>query len=415
MPGPHVAHDLGQYARFLYRWHGMEVPGTGEQARSAALDRLQGYVLPYSDLETRVLPGRIEDYQFGELDRWCTAGTLMWQGHERLGASDGAISIFRPEQLPRLVRIRGLRPGAAYVSLRNLLAEHDFCEFDWIAKNLGGFPPQILKALWDLVWAGELSNTRLTPLLSLMSQRARRTRSGRYHQQRARSGRRLPEAIPGAAGQWYLLTGPRFRAAPPAERDHALMRQMLDRWGIIGQRCLQAEGVTGGLSRFANILDEFVERGGVERGLFVEDLGASQFGRIDALDLLDRSARDTPAWIIAAADPANPCGRLAPWPKSTNPRLTPQRVAGARIVLSDEGPIGFLSAAGCDLITFDTPARCLRKRKSDLSCVLARAARPGQPMLLRKVDGQFPAVSPLSADLKSAGFKESRGGYICRT
>lgn len=406
--------SLARYTRFLYRWHGLQGATTGKQAREGALDRLQGFSLPYSDLESRVLPSRISDYRFGELDSWCKAGSLKWQGHERIGAGDGAVSIYRSELAPSLVRIRGFRPGGAYAALRNLLAEHDFCEFGQILQSLGGFPPQVLGILWDLVWAGEVSNTRLLPLLSLASRKARRTRPGRHRRQGVGIGSRLSETPPGAAGQWYLIAGPRFGAAPPAERDRIMMLQLLARWGIVGQRCLQSEGVSGGLSRFSEVLPALEEEGRVRRGAFVADWGNTQYATTDALDLLETSDWGGGAWIVAATDPANPFGKLVPWPKPTEARLTPQRVAGARVVLSGEGLIGYLSAMGHDLITFETPSPLPRKRVADLIGALARISRPDQALLLRSIDGRSTARPPWPEELKSAGFQPSRRGYIHR-
>lgn len=407
-------YSLGRYARYLFNWHGLDGTGTGKQAREDALERLQGYALPYSDLESRVLPARIADYRFGELDSWCNNGSLGWQGHERLGTSDGIVSIYRTEMSSSLVRIRGLHPGTAYVPLRNQLAEHDFCEFAEISQALGGFPPQIQGFLWDLVWAGEVSNTRLLPLLSLLSQKVRRTRPPAYRRQRVRVGRRPSEVRPGVAGRWYLIAGPRIGTAQPAERDRAIIQQLLARWGVIGQPCLQTEGISGGLSRFKEPLHELEQEGRVQRGEFIAGWGGTQYATLEALDLLEGGDPVDGAWIVAATDPANPFGKMAPWPKPTVARLTPQRVAGARVVLSAEGLIGYLSATGYDLITFDSPVPCARNRISDLIRVLARAARPDQAMLLRSVDGRFTAPQSWTAELKAAGFQASRKGYIHR-
>jgi len=407
-------YSSGQYALFLHRWHGLHAPARGAKARDFALDRLQAYVLPCSDLESRVLPARIADYHYGELDRRCKAGTLCWQGHERIGARDGAVSIFRAGQAPLLVRIRALTPGEAYVPLRNLLATREPCEFGEILSTLGGFPPRILASLWDLVWAGEVSNTRLTPLLSLMSERVRRTRHGRSRRQRLLVGRGLSDAPPGSAGRWYLVAGPRQASAPQGERDRAVLCQLLERWGIVSQRCLLAEGVSGGLGRYAKILRELEEAGRVRQGSFIDGCGITQYALPEALELLESGMPDPGAWLVAATDPVNPYGRLLPWPKPAMSKPAPQRVAGARVVLSGQGLIGYLSAAGYDLITFVTEARCRRNDATVLISALARASRPDHVMLLRTIDGQHPARSPLSGELVSAGFQASRGGYIYR-
>jgi ATP-dependent Lhr-like helicase len=407
-------YSSAEYALFLYFWHGLDAPEQGSRAREKALGRLQGYVLPYSDLESRVLPARIKDYRYGELDDWCRAGKLGWQGHERIGTRDGAVSIHHPDKAPLLVRIRALLPGEVYVPLRNLLAAREACEFDEISAALGGFPPQILAFIWDLVWAGEISNARLTPLLSLLSERVRRTHRGRHRRLRTLASHGLSTTPPGAAGQWFLVAGPAFAAPPQGLRDDAMLCQLLHRWGVVGARCLQAEGIGGGMGRFSRKLLELEEAGRVSRGEFIDGCGGTQYASPEALELLERGRPDVEAWIVAATDPANPFGKLVPWPKTTVSGLAPQRVAGARVVLSDQGLLGHLSANGDELITFDEPARISPRSASDLIAALAGASRPDQAMLLRTIDGRHPLGLPWSGILKATGFKAAGRGWIHR-
>ncbi len=407
-------HCFSTYARFLYRWHGLREPKSGDPARRAAVDKLQGYVLPCSDLETRVLPARIADYQFGELDWWCGDGALAWQGHERLSGHDGTVSIYTPEMVPRLARIPGLLPGARYAPMRDLLAQQD-CEFDTLKSALGGFPPQLLAAVWDMVWAGEVSNRRLLPLQAILAGKGGRARARRHSRTRRLNAFQRLESLPGSAGIWYLIAGPRTGAAPPAERDHALVMQLMKRWGIIGQPCLKAEGITGGLDRLSDVLGEMRADGSIVQGEFVEGCGSSQFGTVEALDLLSRGGLESTVWTMAATDPANPYGRLAPWPNLPGSGQKPRRVATARVILFGGTLIGYLSAAGCDLTTFGgLHGREARAMLCALARALADAARPGQPILLRTVDGHSPGRSHLAPVLISTGFVASSNGYIFR-
>lgn len=407
-------HTFARYARFLYHWHGLGAVKSGEPARGLALDKLQGYVLPYSDLETRVLPARIGDYQFGELDHWCDVGTLGWQGHERLSVRDGSVSIYRPNEIPRLARIAGLLPGARYAPLRGFLVEQDR-EFDSIRSALGGFPPQILANLWELVWAGEVSNRRLLPLLANLSQGVGRARSGRRHRARQVAGPSRLDTLPGSAGAWYLVTGPRVGTVPPAERDRALVEQLLQRWGIIGQPCMRAEGVSGGVSRLTPILDAMRNSGAVVEGVFVEGCGPTQFAATRTLDLLDRKDPELGPWVMAATDPANPYGKLVPWPKMSEPGQKPRWAARAQVVLLNGVLAGYLSATGHDLITFQLPGgQNARSTHCALIEALMGAARPGYPVLLRSVNGRTPESSPLAPILRSRGFSATRDGYIFR-
>lgn len=404
----------GRYTRFLFRWHGLDETGSGYASPDRVLDRLQGYVLPFSDLELRVLPDRLPGYRYGDLDRWCEEGRVSWQGHERISAHDGAISLLRPEQVSRLARIRGLLSGDAYIPLRNLLAVEGARQFPDITASLGGFPPQILRVLWDLVWAGEVSNLCLKPLFSLLSGRLRRRRRGQSNRLRMAAGRGPNDTLPGAAGSWYLIAGPESGVAPQAERDQATVEQLLQRWGVVNQRCLQAEGIRGGMSRFATQLDELESTGRVVRGAFIAGCGKLQFATPDALRALESESPVPEAWVVAATDPVNPYGKLVTWPKTAAPKLAPQRVAGARVVLCGRGPLAYLAPAGHDLMTFPD---ALGRGDTDggvLIRALAREARPERSVLLRTVDGRHPATSPWSKALLSGGFTASRNGYLCR-
>ena len=170
--------DSIRFANFLYRWHGLDRPQSGPLARRRVIEQLQGYGVSYAELEARVLPARIADYHYGELDDLCQSAQLVWQGHERLSSVDGIVALYQPDNVPKLAWISGLLPGPRYVPLRELLAE-GASDFEQILKTLGGFPPQALAVLWDLVWAGEVSNRRLLPLQAMQAEQARSHRGGR--------------------------------------------------------------------------------------------------------------------------------------------------------------------------------------------------------------------------------------------
>ena len=401
-----------QYARYLYRWHSLDRPQRGDEARLKVIEQIQGYGVPYSDLEAKLLPARITDYQYGELDQICESGTLAWQGFERLSSSDGVIALFKQDDLPRLARISSLVPGQRYIPLRELLAEQP-CDFEQIKNKLGGFPPQVLATVWEMVWGGEVSNRRLLPLQALQADLVGRRRSGIYRRQRRPFGHRHLDAPVGSAGEWYLLAGPRQGFAPPEARDRTLAEQLLKRWGIVSAQCLTSETV----SRFKNLAVTFQQMknsGKVIQGEFVENLGTAQFALPEAIDLLNKSDIEEKVWMLAATDPANPYGSVVPWPKPLTPSKTPQRVAAAQVLVRNGELIGYISPRGHDLITF--PVKEVRSQTvdEDLAEFLTLTARPGQPMLLHSVDGQKPGRSHLAGALRSAGFLASRQGYIYR-
>jgi ATP-dependent Lhr-like helicase len=72
----------------------------------------------------------------------------------------------------------------------------------------------------------------------------------------------------------------------------------------------------------------------VRRGYFVAGLGGAQFAMPGAVERL-RDLRDAPVdgdphvLVLGAADPAQPYGAAAPWPKRENATRSPSRALGA--------------------------------------------------------------------------------------
>lgn len=404
--------QASRFAHFLYKWHGLNQPQTGSSARERVIDQLQGYGMSYAELEARVLPARIADYEYGELDRLCEVGQLVWQGLERLSSVDGVIALYRPENLPKLAWISGLLPGSRYIALRNLLAE-GACDFEQILKALGGFPPQALAVVWDLVWAGEVSNRRLLALQALQAEQVKPRRTRASQRGRRMVWPRQMNRPTGSVGEWFLLAGPKQGFAPQPERDRSMAAQLLQRWGIVGQRCLVREKAPS-FSRLEYVFQELESAGEAIGGQFVEQLGPSQYASAAALETLDNVSAEDRAWMLAATDPANPYGCILPWPNVSALQKSPQRVVAARVILRDGRPIGYLSARGNDLTTFTASSTDVNGDAAALVEVLTRSARPGQPTLLRSVDGQEPGRSDLAGLLHDSGFLASRQGYIFR-
>src|SRR5690606_15438942 len=126
--------------------------------------------------------------------------------------------------------------------------------------------------LWDLVWAGRISNDTLTPLRAL-------TRSGtpshRTRRPPPRPGRPARTGPPETAGRWALLPPVE---ADPTKRAHATAERLLDRHGVVIRGAVVGERVPGGFAAVYKVLSAFEESGRCRRGYFVSGLGAAQFG-----------------------------------------------------------------------------------------------------------------------------------------
>ena len=251
----------------------------------------------------------------------------------------------------------------------------------------------MLDALWDLVWAGEVTNDTFAPLRLL----------GAGARKRARGGRLPRLNPPRAAGRWSLTADLRGAESSPTERLHALAGVLLQRHGVVTREAVLAEGTPGGFSGVYPVLRAMEESGRIRRGYFIDGLGASQFALPGAVDRL-RALREHDGRIVAlaATDPAHAYGIVVPWPASAG---RPARAAGAYVVLESGELKLFLERGGRSLLTFGTVD------VGHLAALAAAAAAAGRVELL-KVDGTGVHESGLLPALREAGFKSSPRGMV---
>lgn len=388
-------------ARFLPAWQGLEDPRPGPDALAEAIARLQGAQVPAAILETDVLPARVRGYRPGDLDALCAAGEVVWVGMGGSGPEDGRIALCFRDAARTLLAAPSERPeGELHRALREHLAAHGASFWPELLRAAGvSEEGTVLRALWDLVWAGEVTNDTLAPLRALL---ARRARSGRA---RPRPGTLRRLGPPAAAGRWSLVAPLLEPAPPPTETAHARAMQLLDRHGVLTREAVLAEQVPGGFAALYGVLRALEEAGKVRRGHFVAGLGAAQFALPGALERL-RSLRDAPASdpiCLAAADPAQPYGAALPWPSSAG---RPSRSPGAYVVLARGEPAAYLDRGGRTLITFEAGA------EADWPSALAALVKDGRVrrIELARIDGVPALESPHAERLRAAGFVEGYRG-----
>jgi ATP-dependent Lhr-like helicase len=417
--------DGAVLGRFLPSWQGLDKPRRGLDALLTTLEQLQGLPLPASVLEAEVLPARNEGYEPGALDELCAAGELVWRGFEPIGTSDGRIALYLTDHFARLAPPPVRAEGELVGRLRDALGERGAMFFDELVRKVGAFAPDVLAALWSLVWAGEATNDTLTPLRSLFrGEDRRRPARGRFRSRR--------QALPGSEGRWSLL--PAIDAARETERRAALTQQLLERYGVLVREATHAEGIEGGFSAVYPVLKAMEDAGRVRRGYFVAGLGAAQFALRGADDRL-RALRDEPddaptVRVCAALDPANPYGSILPWPERAgrgrgavpaDPEAErgarPQRAVGARVFTWRGRLVAWMARSEKSLLTFlpdDEAERAQVVR--GLAEVLGRGLDDGErrAVLVEEVDGEPAQLSPLARALADVGFRPSGKGLMLR-
>ncbi len=403
-------------ARFQPAWQHVGSKLRGVDGVVEALTALQGASIPASILESDVLPARVRDYRPADLDTLLTAGEVVWAGAGSLGAGDGRVRLVFRDQAPYLLPDPGDAPeGEVHDVIRVALAQRGavFWNDLVVAVQEAGltYTDQIvLTALWDLVWAGEVTNDALTPLRAVVSGATPKKSSG------ARSGRagRRPNlrsisrmGPPAATGRWSLVAPLKRPVPTPTEVATTRALQLLERYGVLTREMALAEGAQGGFAGVYPVLKALEDRGQVRRGYFVAGLGAAQFALPGAVDRLRDEKRegelpqdhdpDDDWLILSAADPAQPYGAALAWPETAG---RPSRSVGAYVVLRAGVPVVFLERGGRSLATFagvqDDPAWV-----QELVGLVKR--RRVKSIEVQKVNGQPTAESPAVRDLLLAG------------
>ena len=400
-------------ARFLPAWHGIGAAQGGERRLDDALAQLEGVPLPFSDLERMILPARVRDFDPRMLDERGALGKLVWVGCGALGERDGRVALYRRERAGLLVDV--LDAPAELGALHRAMLEHlerrgasFFAELLAIAGAAS--ERQVFDALWDLVWAGLVTNDTFNPLRALAA-RAPRQPSGSSN--RRRPGKNAPSP---AAGRWSLVVQLVAGPVDATRRAHARSLVLLDRWGVVARDALAAESIAGGFSAVYPVLRAMEEAGKIRRGHFVDGLGGAQFAFAGAVDQL-RAARDrgeqADVVLIAATDPANAYGAVLPWPVPTQRDVAeagrPRRAAGAAIALVDGELALYLDRGGRQVLSFPavngdafvSAAGALRQLLLD---------RRRRALRIERIDGEAALDSPLRGAFEQAGFRAEYKG-----
>ncbi|MFV2085111.1 ATP-dependent helicase [Micromonospora sp. LOL_021] len=440
--------------RFLPRWQQVAGPGRGVDGVAAAVEQLQGAALPAGAVERLILPARVTDYSPAYLDELCASGEVTWSGAGAVGSGDGWIRLVFTETAPLLLPPPdpALTLTPVHEAVLAALADQQALFFRQLADRAGAaltntadLAPagaagavladtadpagRIETAIWELVWAGWLTNDTLGPLRAVLGPRpTQRVRTAAGPQVRGRARRVGREflartAAPQLAGRWSLLPP---RDPDPTRRATLAADVLLERHGVVTRGAVTAEGQPGGFAAVYPVLAALEERGAARRGYFVDGLGAAQFAVPGAVDRLRELAGSDPAHrrqpeavVLAAADPANPYGAALPWPERPADSADesaaghrPGRKAGALVVLVDAEAVLYVERGGRSLLCFTQD----EQRLDAAARALAGAVSSGAlgTISVERADGERVHGSPLRTALAAAGFRATPRGLRLR-
>ncbi len=456
-------------ARFLPAWHGIggsgvnAGPGGPGRRRADAgavlevLERLAGAPVPASALETLVLPGRVPGYSPALLDELTSAGEIVWSGAGALPSGDGWLVLAPADGAPLLLPEPGeVSMTPVHSAVLEALGGGGALFFRMLSDRVAALfsdqlpgpalpdDGEVAAAIWDLVWAGLLTNDTLAPLrVALGGQQRRaparvapRPRPGGFGSPGRRRGFGRPSmptrtGPPTVSGRWSLLPGRDASGAAgngdadQTMRAHALALTLLERHGVLTRGAVAAERIAGGFAAVYPVLRAMEEAGQCRRGYFVEGLGGAQFalpGAVDRMRALAQGGRGglggaappprgvrgdgSPraggsggvvpprlATVLAAADPAQPYGAALAWPDrpgETPSSHRPGRKAGALTVLVDGSLVLYVERGGRTLLSWTDDPELLDPSAAALASTVRDGAL-GRLTVERAGRWRFPA------------------------
>jgi ATP-dependent helicase Lhr and Lhr-like helicase len=411
--------------RFLPSWHRV---GTGDRHERLidAITQLEGLPLSHQELVRMILPMRVRGFRPEQLDELGALGQLVWVGHSPLRSDDGRIMLFRRDHVNRLLIPTPVEEvDAAFDERHHRLLAHlesrgASFQDELLTLLPEAGPERTQEAIWDLVWAGQITNDTFAALRSLAARRSSRP----AHTSHRRHGWLATAHYSSAGfvgGRWSLVRDLARDPVPSTERAHAWGATLLARHGVVTKESAAVEALGGGFSNVYRVLRSMEEAGKLRRGYFVEGLGGAQFAYPGTVDRL-RRVRDEDAEAelvgLAAADPANPYGWLLPWPAltgaggagagddedSARAPVGARRAAGAAVVLVGGVPVLYLDRNARRLRTFAG----VDEEQLELALPALRDIaryRPRGEISLERIDDESALSSPLLPQLERAGFR----------
>jgi len=384
-------------ARFEPVWQGVGFSARGIDRLADVVAQLQGAAIPVSVLERDVLSSRMTGYTPQLLDELIGMGEVVWIGRGPLGSNDGRVALYRRTDIRNLAQSSGDGgssdgdPGPGQ-RIRDRLTLGPCFFGDIVADSEGRDREEVLDALWELVWSGEVTNDLFSPLRFIGPSR--------------RTSRRGITRLgpPRSLGRWSLVRDLAQSAPTPTARLHAQTQVLLQRYGVLTREQVAAESIAGGFAAIYPVLRMMEESGHIRRGYFVEGLGGAQFALPGAVDRLrsHRSEEEKAIVLLAATDPASAFGVTLPWPHLQG---RPARIAGAYVVLHGGDLRLFVERGGRSISTHGDV------QLEHLALLKEIGLRQGK-LELRAVDGNPVGESPLYGRLLEVGFQPTHRGLV---
>lgn len=305
------------FMRFLFQWHGLNDPVSGESGLAKVLQQLEGCNLPATSWENDILPKRVKPYFGSDLDQLCTSGRFTWLrlklAGDNIPKSAGKAT---PIALVARLNLDYWRQSTPATSLGNLsgnaqkvlevLKTWGASFFQEILHETGLLKTQLEEVLAELAASGLITSDSFQGLRTLvLSQQILHRRSKRY-----------PSHDPmTAAGRWSVLRPARSGSSDSYEHVEHIARTLLLRYGVVFRKVLEREDGLPSWRELLYFYRRLEARGEIRGGRFVHGFAGEQFAlpeAIAALKEVRKQPKNADLTVISTADPLNLSGIITP-------------------------------------------------------------------------------------------------------
>ncbi len=386
--------SAARYADFLSLHHGLAKPGRGKAALREAIGKLAGLPLPWTDLESRILPARVSDYRPEMLDALCAEGDVLWVGAGTGGRTSPSkherkVRLVLRQHAPRLLNAPEALPPDAPALAKRIDQELQTKGASFLAGLDLEAPSEDTDAMTDalayLIWQGRITNDTLG-FLRVLKNRPRTARAKLRRNMQLRSGRWSSTAS-------ILGTGDHARVS------HTRSRALLDCFAVVSRQVGPTIG--GGYAELAKIFRIMEEQGKLRRGHFVSDLEGTQYAYASVVNQL-RGDLAVGGQLLATCDPANPYGAAISWPRGIGSRR-----AGASLLLWQGEPVCFVESGRSKLYTYRRD-ELLDKVIAELMPLLASKTT----WRLTHIDGEEAGSSDLASRFEAHEFRREQKSLV---
>ncbi|MEQ1530180.1 MAG: ATP-dependent DNA helicase, partial [Methylococcales bacterium] len=307
------------FMRFLFQWHGLHEPVSGESGLAKVLQQLEGCNLPAAAWEADILAKRVQPYFGSDLDQLCTAGRFIWLRLKSAGDNTpksagkstpiallarANLDFWRQSSALPATNPTNLSGNAQKVL--EVLKVWGASFFQEILHETRLLKTQLEEALGELAASGLITSDSFQGLRTLvLPQQILHRRSKRY-----------PSYDPmAAAGRWSLLRPSRPSPTDSYEHVEHIARTLLLRYGVVFRKVLEREDGMPSWRELLYIYRRLEARGDIRGGRFVQGFAGEQFALPEALVLLKvirKQQKTTLVTVLSAADPLNLAGIITP-------------------------------------------------------------------------------------------------------